>query len=318
MKLLAAVPLANFTQPIQLLVQNLGPSVLANTFFLGENCAGGYINLDPNAFGINSSAISGLYQLGADLTSLTIIRLPDGFSISATTETMQYSIASNSLYKFDPINFQYNKIYNFTSSSEDYTINAVRNRIIITASNSTQIGNHSFNVYMTIYYFLDDPNQGLKIIGTRSVNGTNNNKIITIYCSPQLTKMGFGYIPLNQNTTIIVSKSIDYNHLQITDITPNDQTHFLTTFTNLQGFDFSDYYLIVRNSTNPQQSNPQLNLTGQVVEEAYQFVNNQIVFFRSRNLSTSQDLYDFRRIIVDQFYTNQLVVIDVFNSSSGY
>jgi hypothetical protein len=71
-------------------------------------------------------------------------------------------------------------------------------------------------------------------------------------------------------------------------------------------FDFSDYYFIARNDSNLLQ-----NSTGQVVEEAYQFVGNQIVFFRSRNIPAGNEINNFARIFVDPFFPNQLVVLDV-------
>lgn len=214
----------------------------------------------------------------------------------------------------DPFRGQYNQIYSFPNS-DYFTITAAANRIIITAANST-LFNNSFNNYTqysineTIYFFLDDPLNNLTLLGTKTVSGTNYNVRFDIYYSPQLTKMGFGYTPLNLNTTLIVAKSIDYANKQVNDLVPQDFTHFLTTMsgTTPNEFDFSDYYMVARNTSNKDH-----NPTGQVVEEAYQFVGNQIVFFRARNLTSDLELTKFNKTFVDPFYTSKLVVLDVYS-----
>lgn len=212
----------------------------------------------------------------------------------------------------DSVRGQYDQIYQFPTHAE-YTIKAVANRILITSTNSTPFQNQynwtQYFVNQTLYFFLDDPTNGLTLMASSTVRGIGWSSRLEVYSSPQLTKLGFGYIPLNSNDTVVVSKTVDYANLQVNDLTPKDFTRFMTTMTGSQPrhFDFSDYYMVARNDSN-LQNNP----SGQPVEEAFQFVGNQIVSFRSRNLSGDTELNKFARIAVDTFYPNELVVLNTY------
>jgi hypothetical protein len=126
--------------------------------------------------------------------------------------------------------------------------------------------------------------------------------------------LGFSYTPVNSNDTFVVAKSVDYANKQVFDLIPQDFTHLLTTMRGSRPgfFDISDYYMIARND-----SNLPLNPTGQAVEEAYQFVGNQIVFFRARNLTAGREIDNFARIFVDPFFPSQLVVLDVYSTKNS-
>lgn len=110
----------------------------------------------------------------------------------------------------------------------------VENRLIICGANSTNISEFQYRVIQTIYFF-DDESTGLVLLGTVQLDGYNYGKIIQISTSPQLTKMGFGYTPVNQQNNAslnIVAKSIDYTNNIIVDLIFNDLKSYLET---LQG-----------------------------------------------------------------------------------
>ena len=136
--------------------------------------------------------------------------------------------------------------------------------MIVTASND--FVNASINSYnnhqvkQSIFYFNDAPS-GLKLLGRVDIESYSYSDYVEIFTSPQLTKMGFGYNPIGSNSTTptIVAKSIDYLNNQVVDLTFNDLAHYLQTIqgTNRTQFDFSDYFLVVRNTSGLSQ-NPSL------------------------------------------------------------
>jgi hypothetical protein len=90
-------------------------------------------------------------------------------------------------------------------------------------------------VNQKIYYLEDEPT-GLILINKISYNGYSSQQNIQIFASPQLTKMGFKYIPEGTTAVNIVTKSIDYLNNQVIDLIFDDPTHFLQTFQLTSGY----------------------------------------------------------------------------------
>jgi hypothetical protein len=129
-----------------------------------------------------------------------------------------------------------------------------------------------------------------------------------------MTKIGFSYSVTLDSRRIVV-KSVDYTRNTVTDLIFQDTVRALTTIKGIPGvgyFDFSDYFLVFRNSS-IERGVP----GGTPYEEAYQFVGNQIILLRAREL-TGRDLTDFQRIFVDSSITNKLIVLDSYNVTNGY
>lgn len=152
------------------------------------------------------------------------------------------------------------------------------------------------------------------LIDTITLNGSAyGQESIPVTCSPQLTKMGYSYIPAGSNGTMqIFAKSIDYLNKQVIDITYSDPVQAFNTFSTTQSFevDLSDYFLAVRNA-----SHLQTNASATAVEEVYQFIGNKIVYFDRRVLNTSMDTDpgSHVRIYVDRYFTNSMVVLNVYS-----
>jgi len=97
--------------------------------------------------------------------------------------------------------------------------------------------------------------------------------------------MGYGYTPFNSNASTANVRSIDYFNNRVLDLTFQDLPHYLNTMKgmNSYSFDFSDYFLAVRNTSGLTYNDSLV-----AYEEAYQFIGNQIVFFRARVLNTDK------------------------------
>jgi hypothetical protein len=85
------------------------------------------------------------------------------------------------------------------------------------------------------------------------------NDGILVLGSPLLTKLGFGYTAISTGTTIIVVKSIDYTANTAVDLAFQDSVHYLNTVSGMNvntELDFNDYFLVVRNGSHYNPSNP--------------------------------------------------------------
>lgn len=163
--------------------------------------------------------------------------------------------------------------------------------------------------------------------------------LIPYMTSPQLTKIGVsvpsngnGSAPANNSNSsgpsvLVVLKSIDYVASSIGPLTFQEPNRFQATVRNLRpdnmDYVFGDNYYVVRNAS--AGNNTGMNGTNgtngtqpnvSFVEEAYQFVGNQVVYLRNRMLD-GRELTDFRRIWIDTSYTNQLVVLNAFAVPAG-
>ena len=129
-----------------------------------------------------------------------------------------------------------------------------------------------------------------------------------------LTKLGAVFNAASSSSTpTILMRSIDPNSNSVSDLTFQEPKRFLATINNV-AIDapkaFGDFYFVVRNDSASPIANTYL------VEEAYQFVGNQIIYLRNRIL-TSNDTTNFFKIYIDATKTTQLVVLNTFNVSAG-
>ena len=54
------------------------------------------------------------------------------------------------------------------------------------------------------------------------------------------------------------------------------------------------------------------------IEEGYQFVGNQIVYFNSRPLTDSIEYTTWSRVVVDLTYDSTLFALNVYSTATGY
>lgn len=243
-----------------------------------------------------------------------VITVPSGFSINAVTESFIYSIVSGKVYRLNSAIGGYSEVFTLRQG-QSYTIRAVYNRILVTSTNATNVSNTNNTVLVnqTIYIFKDEALPTLRLLSSIDITSyQNGQRFVPVYSSPLLTKIGFSVTPV-VNTARIIAKGVDYVANTVIDITFQDPAHYLTTLKGMNGdnsFDFSDYFLVVRNTTNAIPG-------GSYFEEAYQFVGSQVVFMRGRPLA-GRELTDFKKVVVDKFYSNKLIVLDTYNVTGGY
>ena len=146
------------------------------------------------------------------------------------------------------------------------------------------------------------------------VASSNAPPIYPYLASPMLTKLGAVFNAASSSSTpTILIRSIDPNSNSVSDLTFQEPKRFLATINNV-AIDapkaFGDFYFVVRNDSASPIANTYL------VEEAYQFVGNQIIYLRNIIL-TSNDTTNFFKIYIDATKTTQLVVLNTFNVSAG-
>jgi hypothetical protein len=282
-------------------------STLAGVFTPSESCTAGL--LGDKAYYLTSP------------TEATIIGIPSGWQVESYTESFEYGITNSKLYKLNTDTFQYDLIYTF-DKFRTFTLKEYYGRMIITGANGTTSNSsdpYALNNFLQkVYIFYTSASGALTLLNSITLSGSAYGQDnIPVYCSPQLTKMGFSYIPAGSNSTQqIFAKSIDYLNKNVIDITYSDPVHAFETFStsNSYEFDFSDYFLAVRNASGLSR-----NASATAVEEVYQFIGNKIVYFDKRVLNTSleTDPGSFVQMYVDRYYTNSLVLLDIYNKADG-
>lgn len=77
--------------------------------------------------------------------------------------------------------------------------------------------------------------------------------------------------------------------------------------------DLTDFFMVIRNGSKYTDNTPSYS------EEGYQFVGNQVVFLNRRDLKvagTRDDIYDFKKTIIDPTNAEKLIVLNVYNATS--
>lgn len=76
------------------------------------------------------------------------------------------------------------------------------------------------------------------VIGKEDIVGLSNSAIIPIFRSPELTKIGFGYTPMNSAGITSRVKSIDYLNNIVTELTFQNLPHYIQTMQYMNSYDF--------------------------------------------------------------------------------
>lgn len=137
--------------------------------------------------------------------------------------------------------------------------------------------------------------------------------------SPKFTKVAFGYYDQMNNFGLIL-KHIDYSQNRAVDVDFKELPRFSKT---IYGVDrskelfLSDSFAVVRNGSRYNASDK----SSVVVEETYQFINNKVIFLRSRPLINStgnKELYSFSKTGIDPFFQDRLVVLNIYTTSPSF
>jgi hypothetical protein len=275
-----------------------------------ENCDGVYFN----------GALLRVVP-GGNVTTVTV---PNGWAPNSSPESLQYGVAANVLYRFDPRNGTFANLRTFPPS-QAYEVRSFQGRIVVAAANSSNGTNGLTQVNQT-FFVLNNLPSGLIQVGQFSVSGAFNTPppLIPFMASPQLTKIGVA-VPapapsnMSEPNVVLLLQSVDYATSTISALTFKELERFRGTVRNLppnnKNFFFGDNYYVVRNVS---AANGTLILDNtSLVEEAYQFVGGDIIFLRNRILNETRELTDYRRTWVDDSFANQLVVLDAFAVPGG-
>lgn len=134
----------------------------------------------------------------------------------------------------------------------------MQGRLLIIGSNATvdtSLG-MEYKVKQNIYVFEDKQigfTKKLTLIKALEYNGFSFQRSYSVTSSPQLSKFGFGYTPLNATTSddiVIVAKSVDYLNSKVVDLEFVDVDAYMQIASQSNGlFDFNDNFLVLRSAT---------------------------------------------------------------------
>lgn len=215
-----------------------------------------------------------IFRLIENFSGVKIINLPAGTILQANTENMNYGIVSNKLYRHNEDTLEYQSIYNFPQY-QSYAIREMQGRIIVVAYNSTADNSLGMNYKIRQAFFIfDDKHSGFTrnftVIKTLEYNGFGFEPSYNVQFSPQLSKFGFGYTPLDAATSsdvVITAKSVDYLNNKVVDLDFVNLNAYMQIASQSNGlFDFNDNFLVLRSASLKK-------------EVAYQFVGNKIASF---------------------------------------
>lgn len=211
---------------------------------VGNGCEVGYIG------GV-------IFRINNQFQNVKIITMPAGSEVQAKTETFNYGIVSNKLYRYNPDTLEYQAIYNFPKFQQ-YTMRELEGRLLIHGSNSTANTSLGFNYKIKqIFYIFEDRHTSftttLTLIKSLEYNGLGFSTYFHMQSSPQLSKFGFGYTPLNASSSsdiVVVAKSIDYLNSKVVDLEFVDVDAYMQIASQSNGlFDFNDNYLVIRSAS---------------------------------------------------------------------
>ena len=318
--LLGALPLTTFTtDPVT--IDQMGAAI-----HIGEDCA---------VLAYTSATATSVYRASADWQNIHLITLPAGFNLQTVSLDLMWGISGNVLYKYDQNTFQYVAKKTFFSHQQ-YNLKSERGRVLVWASNSTVLANvggvYNIQTNMAVWALNYDWSTGAVVqIGVMNIQNalegglSSPNSAIRIMASPQLSKFGFGYSADGVNT-IIRAKHVDFNANQWYDLMFTDPILYFSTVQNINAdteLDFNDYYLVVRNGTYADRSNPPASVVASnPVEQTWQIAGSNFTLLRSRPLATDTNVYtpstvtreltSFMKTLVDPYSTDRLIVLDIY------
>ena len=316
--MLGVIPLSNFT------ADNVTLDQIRQAITIAEECAVlSFTNLQTNT--------TAIYRASPDFSEINVVVLPTGWQIQAATNDLMYGISNNKLYRYNRNLFQYDELFTFNPSMVYWMKNA-KDRLIVSAKSFSVLDPNPssplLSINLTVFVF--NFQTSLVKVGDIVINGIVGRGLdeVHISTSPQLTKFGFGYRTSVSNPTQIVARHVDYTQNKMFTLTFQSTELFFSITQQIQGdreLDFNDYFLVVRNSSHFNMSEPENGPH----EVAYQFAGTQAVLLRNRdifeginltspsgNASINREVANFLKIFVDWNYPDKLIVLDLFRVSN--
>lgn len=188
-----------------------------------------------------------------------------------------------------------------------YTLTNYQNQLIITGSSST--GNSgTYSVQQSVYIGVCASGK-CSFFETFTISSNPNPSANILFkVSPQMSKIHYQYY--TGSTLTVVLKQIDFAKKTVKAVTFKSQTQYLSTTAGIASFTQANYflgdnYLVVRSST---------------AEEAYQFMSGNLIYLRTRTLSSSEA--NCYRTFIDAYFSDSLIVLDLYDngdpSNRGY
>lgn len=293
--MLAVAPVSQFT------ADPVTPADVKAAFVPKANCEGGYF-------------AGTLYRLAG--STVAPVSTPAGWTMLSSPESLRFGVANNVLYRFDPASAAFTSLYTFPANAAYDIRSASNGRLLVVAANSTVVA--STTAFSQRMYLFQAAAAGLSLITQFAfaafVPADPAPPVYPYLASPLLSKLGAVFITSALATPTILIKAVDATNNAVTDITFQEPFRFLTTINavvvNSPKFFFGDSFFVVRNDS----TFPIVNTA--FVEEAYQFMGNQVFFLRNRVL-TAIDSTDFVNIYIDSTTPNQLIVLDTYSVANG-
>jgi hypothetical protein len=153
-----------------------------------ENCDGVYFN-------------GTLLRVIPGSNNVTVVTVPSGWTPRSSPESLQFGVAANTLYRYDPMNATFTSLLTFPPS-QAYEVRSSQGRIVVAAANSTNTTNGLTQINQT-FFVLNNLASGLKKVGQFNVSGAFNMSlpVIPFMTSPQLTKLGIAVPAPNGNSS---------------------------------------------------------------------------------------------------------------------
>lgn len=129
---------------------------MAAGLIVRENCDGVYYN-------------NVLYKLIPGTNNITTVTVPAGWTPRSSSESLKYGVASNILYRFDPLNSTFTSIQNLPSH-QTYGIRSWKGRVVVAGANSTNATNNMTQISQRFFVF-NDALPSLSLVGQFDVSG---------------------------------------------------------------------------------------------------------------------------------------------------
>jgi hypothetical protein len=167
--------------------QNLSVGAVVARLQPMENCDGVYFN--------------GTLLRVAPGGNVTVVIVPNRWTPKSSPESLQYGMAGNVLYRFDPTSATFANL-RILAPSQAYEVRSFQERVVVAAANSSNGTNGPMQVSQTFFIFSNLPS-GLTQVGQFSVSGAFNMPLplIPFMTSPQLTKIGVAVPAPNGNAS---------------------------------------------------------------------------------------------------------------------
>ncbi len=158
----------------------------------------------------------GLYRVNS--TGIYTVPTPASWNITSSPESITYGVAANVLYKFNPMSFNFTSAYTFPQNTF-YDVRSYQGNLIVAASNVSNASANFSQINQNFYVFTDQGSLSLITQFSIAAKNLGNFTTIPFLTSPQLSKLGVFYVPINSTNQTSIFKSINFNKSKVDNLT---------------------------------------------------------------------------------------------------